>query len=121
MALVDPLIGSSNGGNTYPGAVRPFGMLSFSPTSTAGDQTNTGTYWSSDQEVDSLVRQATVPHPDGLSSYGCPGQCIGQRPNLAEYQQTRNADGSWVSGFTPSTQTGFAQGSSATYTWMIPR
>lgn len=41
VALVDPLIGSSNGGNTYPGAVRPFGMLSFSPTSTAGDQTNT--------------------------------------------------------------------------------
>jgi len=137
---------------------------------------------------DSLVRQATVPHPDGLSSYGCPGQCIGQRPNLAEYlakgyapqdtcrcwggaaetledavadysladwgrrlgadrpetdslmeragwwqhtfnpaatatdgyQQARNANGSWVSGFTPSTQTGFAQGSSATYTWMVP-
>ncbi|MFJ9391236.1 GH92 family glycosyl hydrolase [Nocardioides sp. NPDC101246] len=137
---------------------------------------------------ESLVRQATVPHPDGLSSYGCPGQCIGQRPNLADYlakgyapqdtcrcwggaaetledavadysladwgrrfgasasetdslmeragwwqhtfnpaatatdgyQQARNADGSWVSGFSPSTQTGFAQGSSATYTWMVP-
>ncbi|MEU6136544.1 GH92 family glycosyl hydrolase [Nocardioides sp. NPDC047086] len=136
---------------------------------------------------ESLVRQATVPHPDGLSSYGCPGQCIGQRPNLADYlakgyapqdtcrcwggaaetledavadysladwgrrlgasssqtdslmeragwwqhtfnsaagdggyQQARNADGSWVPGFTPSTQTGFAQGSSATYTWMVP-
>ncbi|WP_328529857.1 GH92 family glycosyl hydrolase [Nocardioides sp. NBC_00368] len=140
----------------------------------------------------SLVRQATVPHPDGLSSYGCPGQCIGQRPNLADYlakgyapqdtcrcwggaaetledsvadysladwgrrlgapsaetdalmdragwwqhtfnpaatdpatgtagyQQARNADGSWVAGFSPSTQTGFAQGSSATYTWMVP-
>ncbi|MBC7724057.1 MAG: hypothetical protein H7146_04810, partial [Burkholderiaceae bacterium] len=31
---VDPLIGTANGGNTYPGAVRPFGMLSWSPTST---------------------------------------------------------------------------------------
>ncbi|MDR7311226.1 putative alpha-1,2-mannosidase [Nocardioides luteus] len=137
---------------------------------------------------ESLVRQATVPHPDGLSSYGCPGQCIGQRPNLADYldkgyapqdtchcwggaaetledavadysladwgrrlgassaetdalmdragwwqhtfnpdatetdgyQQARKADGSWVSGFSPSTDTGFAQGSSATYTWMVP-
>src|SRR5688500_16868417 len=39
---VDPLIGSAGGGNTYPGAVRPFGMISWSPTSTAGDQTNTG-------------------------------------------------------------------------------
>ncbi|HEY8720048.1 GH92 family glycosyl hydrolase [Pengzhenrongella sp.] len=38
---VDPLIGTANGGNTYPGAVRPYGMLSWSPTSTAGDQTST--------------------------------------------------------------------------------
>ncbi|WP_263399687.1 hypothetical protein [Saccharopolyspora pogona] len=37
---VDPLIGSANGGNTFPGAVRPFGMISWSPTNTAGDQTN---------------------------------------------------------------------------------
>ena len=37
---VDPLIGSANGGNTYRGAVRPFGMISWSPTNTAGDQTN---------------------------------------------------------------------------------
>lgn len=36
------------------------------------------------------------------------------------YQQARNADGSWVSGFTPATDKGFAQGSSATYTWMVP-
>ncbi|WP_019546554.1 GH92 family glycosyl hydrolase [Streptomyces sulphureus] len=34
---------------------------------------------------DSLYRQATVPHPDGLSDAGCPGQCEGQRPNLKEY------------------------------------
>ncbi|RFU85684.1 glycoside hydrolase family 92 protein [Streptomyces triticagri] len=41
-ASVDPLIGSANGGNTYPGAVRPYGMMSWSPTSTKGDQTDTG-------------------------------------------------------------------------------
>jgi predicted alpha-1,2-mannosidase len=134
---------------------------------------------------DSLVRQATVPHPDGLSDKGCPGQCEGQRPNLAEYlrlgyapqdtchcwggaaetledatadfaladwagrlgrddvrsallpraswwrntfnpsaagsgyQQAKNADGTWVWPFTPSSDVGFAQGSSATYTWMV--
>ena len=135
----------------------------------------------------SLFAQATEPNVEGLSTYGCPGQCIGQRPNLAEYerlqyaaqdtcncwggaaetledsvadyaltdwvrrigadvmadelapratwwqntfnpvatpdggyQQARNADGSWVSGFSPATETGFAQGSSATYTWMVP-
>ncbi|MFI0924096.1 GH92 family glycosyl hydrolase [Streptomyces sp. NPDC021012] len=131
----------------------------------------------------SLYNQATVPNPDGLSDAGCPGQCVGQRPNLAQYMQSkyaandvchcwggaaetmedsiadyslaqwagalgrtteaavmadragwwknvynpatgfmqgRNLDGSWVGGFTPSTQTGFAQGSAAAYTWMVP-
>lgn len=131
----------------------------------------------------SLYNQATVPHADGMSSAGCSGQCVGQRPNLAQYMQShysandvchcwggaaetmeasiadyslgqwasalgrtseasvmndrgtwwknvynpatgfmqaRNLDGSWVSGFTPSTQTGFAQGSAAAYTWMVP-
>ena len=135
---------------------------------------------------DSLARQATVPNEAGLSTYGCPGQCSGMRPNLqayldlnyapqdecncwggaaetledatadygladwarrlgrdddaqrfteragwwrntfnpdatetAGYQQARRADGSWVEPFTPGTGTGFAQGTSATYTWMV--
>jgi predicted alpha-1,2-mannosidase len=37
------------------------------------------------------------------------------------YQAARKADGGWQSGFTPSTDVGFAQGSSATYTWMVPQ
>src|SRR5689334_17822501 len=40
--LVDPFIGTTNAGNVYPGAVRPFGMLSWSPTTTRGDQTSAG-------------------------------------------------------------------------------
>jgi predicted alpha-1,2-mannosidase len=135
---------------------------------------------------DSLVKQATVPNPAGLSDYGCPGQCAGMRPNLeaylrlhyapqdechcwggaaetledsaadyglaqwakrlgrtkeaklfteragwwrntfnpaatptAGYQQARDADGTWVEPFTPTSDLGFAQGSSATYTWMV--
>nr|WP_246232351.1 GH92 family glycosyl hydrolase [Nakamurella aerolata] len=39
----------------------------------------------------------------------------------AGYQQARNADGSWVAPFDPNTQTGFAQGSAATYTLMVPQ
>ncbi|MCS0604370.1 GH92 family glycosyl hydrolase [Streptomyces sp. LP11] len=137
---------------------------------------------------DSLVRQATVPHPDGLSDAGCPGQCVGQRPNLAQYvsshyaaqdvchcwggaaetledavadsalarwarllgrgseakecgaraaywrnvfnpdatadggyAQARKLDGSWVTPFGPGSDLGFAQGTSATYTWMVPQ
>ncbi|MEU6263583.1 GH92 family glycosyl hydrolase [Saccharopolyspora shandongensis] len=135
---------------------------------------------------DSLYRQATVPHPSGLSDAGCPGQCEGQRPNLAEYlrlgyapqdtchcwggaaetledstadfaladwarrlgrtneyaalmpragwwrntfnpsatpdggyQQARRSDGTWVEPFSPTSGLGFAQGTSATYTWMV--
>jgi predicted alpha-1,2-mannosidase len=37
------------------------------------------------------------------------------------YQQARKADGTWQPGFSPSTDVGFAQGSSATYTWMVPQ
>lgn len=140
---------------------------------------------------ESLARQATVPVDDGLSDAGCPGQCTGQRPNLAQYLeshyapqdvchcwggaaetledavadaalgrwaellgrdeeaeafkergswwrnvynpgatdgagtngyiQARNLDGSWVTPFSPGSDRGFAQGTSATYTWMVPQ
>ncbi|MFD0660456.1 GH92 family glycosyl hydrolase [Thermocatellispora tengchongensis] len=137
---------------------------------------------------DSLVRQATVPHPDGLLDAGCPGQCVGQRPNLQQYMdskysahdvchcwggaaetleasvadaalanwarllgrdeeyktfsergrwwrnvynpqatpnagyiQARKLDGSWLTPFNPGSDAGFAQGTSATYTWMVPQ
>ncbi|MGW3113515.1 GH92 family glycosyl hydrolase [Streptomyces sp. NPDC001091] len=132
----------------------------------------------------SLVRQATVPTPDDLSDAGCPGQCEGQRPNLAQYLvshyapqdachcwggaaetledavadfslaqwarrlgrdedakvltdragywrnvfnpatghiQARKLDGTWVTPFNPASDLGFAQGTSATYTWMVPQ
>ena len=36
---VDPFIGSANGGNTFPGAVTPFGMVAWSPETTRGDPT----------------------------------------------------------------------------------
>jgi predicted alpha-1,2-mannosidase len=37
------------------------------------------------------------------------------------YQAPRKADGSWQTGYTPSGDAGFAQGSSAQYTWMVPQ
>ena len=33
-AEVNPLIGTANGGNVFPGAVMPFGMVQFSPEAT---------------------------------------------------------------------------------------
>ncbi len=41
-------------------------------------------------------------------------------PANGGYIADRNADGSWVTGFTPGTDQGFAEGSSAMYTWMVP-
>lgn len=38
---MNPLIGTENGGNVFPGAVTPFGMFSFSPENTRGDATRT--------------------------------------------------------------------------------
>src|SRR5881392_3399284 len=40
-AFVNPLIGTANGGNVFPGAVLPFGMASFSPENSRGNQTRT--------------------------------------------------------------------------------
>jgi predicted alpha-1,2-mannosidase len=37
--FVNPFIGTGNGGNTFPGAVVPFGMLQWSPETTRGDAT----------------------------------------------------------------------------------
>src|SRR4051794_36225432 len=38
-AWVDTRIGSANGGNTFPGADLPFGMVQWSPETTRGDAT----------------------------------------------------------------------------------
>src|SRR6476646_10256316 len=38
---VNPFIGTTNLGNTYPGAVRPFGMLAWSPQTSRGNQIST--------------------------------------------------------------------------------
>ncbi|MEO7050721.1 MAG: glycoside hydrolase family 92 protein, partial [Rhodanobacter sp.] len=40
-AAVNPLIGSSNGGNTFPGPMLPFGMLQWSPETTRGKHNRT--------------------------------------------------------------------------------
>jgi predicted alpha-1,2-mannosidase len=68
-AYVNPLIGSANLGNTYPGAVRPFGMLAWSPQTSNGSQISTpapGGY----QYAASKIRGLSLTH---LSGVGCSG------------------------------------------------
>lgn len=77
-ASVDPLIGSARDGNTWPGAVRPFGMISWSPTSTRGDQTSTGA--ANGYQYDTTrVRGFSLTHVNGA---GCNPGAAGDVPIL---------------------------------------
>ncbi|GGJ22463.1 GH92 family glycosyl hydrolase [Streptomyces brasiliensis] len=66
---VDPLIGTRNGGDVFPGAVVPFGMLSWSPENTRGSATSTvapGGY----QYDATRIRGFSLTH---MSGTGCAG------------------------------------------------
>ncbi len=68
-AYVNPFIGTTNLGNTYPGAVRPFGMLAWSPQNSKGSQISTpapGGY----QYAATKIRGLSLTH---LSGVGCSG------------------------------------------------
>ncbi|GHF47769.1 GH92 family glycosyl hydrolase [Streptomyces griseosporeus] len=68
-AYVDPLIGTKNGGNVFPGAVTPFGMFSFSPENTRGDATRTAAPGGYHYDV-TRVRGFSLTH---MSGTGCAG------------------------------------------------
>src|SRR5580692_9867272 len=57
---VDPLIGTSGGGNTFPGATLPFGMIHWSP-----DTNNDAWYAYNDKQIDGF----SLTHVSGA---GCP-------------------------------------------------
>lgn len=66
---VDPLIGTSNGGNVFPGAVTPFGMFSFSPENTWGDATRTAAPGGYHHDA-TRIRGFSLTH---MSGTGCAG------------------------------------------------
>jgi predicted alpha-1,2-mannosidase len=68
-SYVNPFIGTSNLGNTYPGAVTPFGMLAFSPQESPNNQYSTvapGGY----QYAANRLHGFSLTH---LSGVGCSG------------------------------------------------
>lgn len=68
---MDPLIGSANGGNTYPGATLPYGMIAWSPTSTTGDQTGTGA--ANGYQYDTTrIRGFSLTHVNGAAATPAP-------------------------------------------------
>lgn len=66
---VDPLIGTRNGGNVFPGAVSPFGMFSFSPENTRGDATRTAAPGGYQYDA-TRIRGFSLTH---MSGTGCGG------------------------------------------------
>ncbi|WP_031169182.1 GH92 family glycosyl hydrolase [Streptomyces durhamensis] len=68
-SYVDPLIGTSNGGDVFPGAVVPFGMLSWSPENTRGDATRTAAPGGYQYDA-TRVRGFSLTH---MSGTGCAG------------------------------------------------
>jgi predicted alpha-1,2-mannosidase len=75
-AYVDPFIGTTRGGNTWPGATRPFGMIAWSPTSTTGDQTNTAAANGYEYNT-TKVRGFSLTHVNGA---GCHPGAAGDVP-----------------------------------------
>jgi predicted alpha-1,2-mannosidase len=73
---VDPFIGTTRGGNTWPGATRPFGMMAWSPTNTNGDQTNAPASNGYDYNVTKL-RGFSLTHVNGA---GCSPGAAGDVP-----------------------------------------
>jgi predicted alpha-1,2-mannosidase len=66
---VNPLIGSRNGGNTFPGAVLPFGMLAWSPETSKGEHNKTAAPGGYEYDA-RRVRGFSLTH---LSGTGCRG------------------------------------------------
>ncbi|MGW1284241.1 GH92 family glycosyl hydrolase [Streptomyces sp. NPDC002586] len=66
---VDPLIGTGNGGDVFPGAVVPFGMLSWSPENTRGDATRTAAPGGYQYDA-TRIRGFSLTH---MSGTGCAG------------------------------------------------
>ena len=76
VSYVDPLIGSTNAGNTYPGATKPFGMIAWSPTTTRGKQAGTGAAGGYQYDVTRL-RGFSLTHLNGT---GCTPGASGDVP-----------------------------------------
>jgi len=90
VAYVDPLIGTANRGNTFPGAVVPFGMVQWSPETTTGDATRRpapGGY----QYDANRIRGFSLTHLSGTGCRGASGD-VPFLPFLGEMTTSPSAD-----------------------------
>lgn len=105
-AAVHPLIGSSNAGNTYPGAVRPFGMLSWSPQTSNGKQVSNPAPGGYQYDAKS-IRGFSLTHLNGVGCSGANGD-IPIMPYPGEVDSSPTADttdAKYASGFSHAKET----------------
>lgn len=88
---VDPLIGTANGGNTFPGAVLPFGMLSWSPENTRGDATHTAAPGGYQYDA-TRIRGFSLTHLEGTGCAGASGD-IPFMPIVGSISTSPSTDG----------------------------
>ena len=88
--LVNPLIGTANGGNTFPGAVLPFGMFSWSPENTRGDMTRAAAPGGYHYDV-LRIRGFSLTHLSGTGCRGASGD-IPFFPHAGEVTTSPSAD-----------------------------
>jgi predicted alpha-1,2-mannosidase len=87
---VNPLIGTSNAGNTYPGAVVPFGMASWSPQTSTGNQFSNPAPGGYRYDA-TKIRGFSLTHLNGVGCSGANGD-IPIMPYVGDVDSSPSAD-----------------------------
>jgi predicted alpha-1,2-mannosidase len=105
-SYVNPLIGTSNAGNTYPGAVVPFGMLAWSPQNSTGRQVSTPAPGGYRYDA-TKIRGFSLTHLNGVGCSGANGD-IPIMPYVGDVVSSPSADtndATYASTFTHANET----------------
>jgi predicted alpha-1,2-mannosidase len=89
-AWVEPRIGTAGGGNTFPGAVLPFGMVQWSPETTRGDATRVAAPGGYAYDA-ARVRGFSLTHLSGTGCRGASGD-VPFLPYAGEVKSSPQAD-----------------------------
>ena len=107
--LVNTLIGTSNGGETWPGADTPFGMVQWSPETTRGNQTRTPEPGGYGFDA-TRIRGFSLTHLSGTGCAGASGD-IPFLPFVGAVNSSPSADSTdatFASNFSHANETGTA-------------
>jgi predicted alpha-1,2-mannosidase len=90
-AYVNPFIGTANGGNTFPGAMLPFGMVQWSPENTRGEATRRPAPGGYHYDA-TRTRGFSLTHLSGTGCRGASGD-VPFMPYVGKVSTSPSADG----------------------------